>query len=324
MEAGLVESLLPGLESSVQYISKAVPYIYTTAGAFAAKQLYNDYGKSRTMPKYLRNRSSARAARRYAPYRQAPTMAPSTMTHTRRTRFYHNLGTKPGSFATKRSTHEIPKNTNSSDKRIHSISLVRINWSDDDENLSTREHRIVNVRGVKFRKWFAFKPEKTNVDRPVTIRWCVINPKLNTGSNVTDINPGTNFFMSEDPSNEFSKDFPLTGTAFDYMNRGINRKRYGVLKQGFITLTPDPGQNSNYKDNKYHKLLQFYIPIKRQMKWASNNPGVTLPNSNLYFVWWYCDTGDMETAQQYPTNNDVPIQHMSEITTYFRTAAPFV
>lgn len=260
-----------------------------------------------------------------APSTLSPTasLAPSTTSATVRTRFYHNLGTRPGSFGTKRSTFNTGKTTGLFDKEIHSIPLVRIPFSDADDVLNSREHRIVNVRGVKFRKWFQFKPEKTNIDRPITIRWAVINPKDNSGDRTVDINPGTNWFVSEDPENEFMTDFPSTGNSFDYMSRAINRKKYGVLKQGHFTLSPDPGQTSNYKDNRYQKLLQFYIPIKRQMKWP-NNTTANLPNANIYFAWWYCDTGDMETAQQYATTNNVPIQTMNRITTYFRTAKPFM
>lgn len=238
------------------------------------------------------------------------------------TKFYHGLGIRPGSQGVKKSTREIPKGIGFKDKELHFITLVDIPYSDVDDLRNTREHRIVNVRSVKIRKWFSFKPGILVV-KPITVRWAILNPRDNSGAGATDIAPGTDFFMSPDPGADPAENFPATGNVFQYMNRAINRRRYGVLKEGHFQLTPDPANNAvpTVADSTYQKFLSIYVPIRRQMKWPNNT--TSSPNANLYFVWWYTSTGDMESAQQYTSDPSVPLQTISEVTTYFKTTAAF-
>ena len=138
-----VENALPVLEQAVEHVERAVPYIYTAAAGLAARRLYRDglpvvtpqQGTSMPLRRGSRVRRTLypvtpeRSVRPRIETRTPPTFAPSM---TPRTRFHHNLGVRPGSFGTKRTTHDISKTTTSTDKRIHVIRLVRIPWSSDN------------------------------------------------------------------------------------------------------------------------------------------------------------------------------------------------
>jgi hypothetical protein len=304
-------------------------------GSTAAGLTYAAYkGTSRYMSKRTRQPFYSGSTRppkmlrgTYVPsYQSAATSAPSRQTRTRRTRFRHNLGVRPGSFASKKVLRASTKKIGDAEKTLHVYEMVRIPFSDDDDSLNTRNAKLVNVRGVKWRHWFQFKPDNTStrITRPVSIRWAVINPKDNTGQGSVDVD-GSDFFISHSPDDDFTQDFPATGTTFRYMNKQINRKKYGVLKEGSFVLSPDVTSGNittnAVKDSSFAKLIHFYVPIKRQMKWGDNI--TELPVANIYFVWWYCKLADLDTAATYVDVNTTPIQHMYEHQTYFRTAKPF-
>ncbi|MFC2082404.1 hypothetical protein ACFLQT_01620 [Bacteroidota bacterium] len=47
------------------------------------------------------------------------------------------------------------------------------------------------------------------------------------------------------------------------------------------------------------------------------------PTENLYFVWWYCQLGTINSPKDYPTANDAPIETLTDTITYFKTAAQY-
>lgn len=200
-------------------------------------------------------------------------------------------------------------------------SLIRVPYS-DTERMNSRQGRLANVRGVKFRCWFQLKNQaesSTKVDSPIMVRWCILNPKENTG--VTgDVGP-TNFFISVDPDQEEATDFPGTGTSFSYMNRQINRRQYGVMQQGKFVLHQDPASNNSRLGMGAKKNINLWLPIKRQMKWPNNT--TEEPNTNIYFCYWYCQMGDNTASRKFPTSNDAPLEMNFEAVTYFKDSPGF-
>lgn len=317
-------------------------YAYVAGEAFAvgssfvglgvgARQAYKDY----------RNRGKNMYSRKRGP----PTMIPtspmkrmrgssnvSTVQARGRTRYHHNLGRRPGFMTSKRDSRKSGVEDEREEKKIHVERLVNIQYSDADTDMTKREHRMVNVRGVALRKFFVIKPA-FDFNRPITVRWAVLNPKENSGQ-VADIN-NIDFFMSKNPTTEETGDF-LDGQNltvnmdwFDAMTRPINKRKYGVLREGYFTLSPDSAGLIDRKNPKQQKYLKLYLPIHKQMKWASNSTTLEagFPEANLFFVYWYCFKGDLDasaTGYTMDAKATIPFETKHEITTYFRTAAPHI
>lgn len=301
--------------------------------AYGGYRIYKDgFLPKESSGMYKRKRGSSSMMRRNVrTRRKAPTRAPyaaksgrNFASATKKTAYYSNLGVKPGSHATKKHTRKTPVTNSAEDKKLHTIRLMKIPFSDADTDMSSREHRLVNVKGVSVTKWISFKGPTSNGDLPLNIRWAVLNPKQNNGitANIDEVD----FFMSKNPTTETTTNFiPGSQDWYDLMTRAINKRKYGVIKEGFFTLNPaETSQNDVRKTARQQKLIKLYLPVNRQVKWASNgttdNEG--FPDANMFFVWWYCARGDLGQAQKYVGTNDVPLETSAEITTYFRTAAP--
>lgn len=204
------------------------------------------------------------------------------------------------------------------DKTQYVERLVTAPYS-TDEKMNSRQGRLANVRGVKLRMWFNLKNQSevsNKFDYPIMVRWAILNPKENTGE-LGDVGP-TNFFIGVDPDQEEATDFPGTGNCFQFQNRQINRRQYGVMQQGKFVLHQNPSSTSDRLGLGAQKSIYLWLPIKRQMKWASN---VTeTPNTNVYFVYWYTVKGDKDTARYF---TDGPIDMTAEAITYFKDSPGF-
>lgn len=314
MELGFVESWLPAVEQSVGYISRAVPYIYGAAGALAGRQVYKDYGKSRM----LRKRTMAPRAGRRVRYKTSPTFAPSMKTSFRHTPYYFNLGLRPGHYPSKKHLETFSDSV-LRDKRLRVEPLISVPYS-DSERMNSRQGRLANVRGVKLRIWFQLKNQSegaVKMNEPIMVRWAVLNPKTNDGT--VDSIEENNFFISQDPQTEEAEDFPSTGNCFRYMNRKINRRKYGVLQQGKFIIQNDVDSNNTRVSMKSKKSVNLWLPVRRQMKWGNNIDDD--PNSNLFFVCWYCDAGDKDDPQRHAADGVMDI--VGEKVTYFKDSPGF-
>lgn len=279
-------------------------------------------GRSRRSVSRSRSRSRNRGSTRSTSvrYRLGPTTAPALRSKFSKTPYWRTLGLRPGRYPSKK--HVVDElDTDSFDKIQNVQSLIRVPYS-DTEAMNARQGRLANVRGVKFRCWFQIKNQaesSTKVDSPLMVRWAILNPKENTG--VTgDVGP-TNFFISSDPTQEEAEDFPGTGTCFQFMNRQINRRLYGVMQQGKFVLHQDPSSNNSRLGMGAKKQINLWLPIKRQMKWPNNT--TEEPNTNIYFVWWFCQMGDNTASRKYATSNDAPIEKYHEAVTYFKDSPGF-
>lgn len=246
-----------------------------------------------------------------------PTMAPSVRTSFRRTSYFTTLGMRPGRYPSKKHLKEGDK-TDLVDKSQYVESLVEVPYS-DSERMNSRQGRLANVRGVKFRVWFNIKNQAESSDKfnvPLMVRWAILLPKENTGS-TGDVGP-TNFFIDQDPETEEATDFPSQGDCFKYQNRQINRRLYGVMQQGKFILAQDPASTNSRLDVKALKNVNIWLPLKRQMKWANNT--TPDPNTNIYFVCWYTLMGDRTSL---PVFTDGPLEFHYEAVTYFKDSLGF-
>lgn len=251
-----------------------------------------------------------------------PQEVPAARTPIKKTRFHNELGIPVNkSMGSRRNRADWGPTTTDQDKQRHVIPLVDIPWSSEETQLNARASALVNVTGVKLRFWFAIKAqlqEASNIyDRPLQIRWALVNPRDNTGA-VTDITAGDGFFVSDNPIQSDGANFPTTGNCFKYMNRPINKRRYGVMQEGTFTLWKDPASNNSRASLHGRKLLSLWIPINKQMRFDSNTTatGAEYPTTNVFFVWWYCVQGDTLTSKAFAAGNQ-PLDVLGETITYF-------
>lgn len=277
---------------------------------------------------HLRGTARRRIAASPAPVKRKWTRAmgssitPAARSQYKKSRYHYQLGVKPGTNASRRYKHE-QISIGSVDKTLHAYAMVNAEYSDVDEVMNRRTGRLAVVSGVKFRAWFNLKTQGSSSAKykePIQVRWAILNPADHTTGTVLDVTLGNNFFISDSPASDDATDFPSTGTAFRYMNRKINQRKYGVLQEGTFILQQDVASNGTRMDIRSKKLLSLWCPVNKQMKWPNNATGSAnrFPSANLYFVWWYCPLGDTTASAKYPTSNDVPLECNHETITYFR------
>lgn len=276
-------------------------------------------GTLRSGRKRVRSSSSSRRSRGSGRRRlnYGPTRAPAIRTGFRRTNYFTTLGMRPGRYPSKK---HLIQNQNAAllDKVQYVERLVSVPYS-DSERMNARQGRLANVRGVKFRCWWQLKNQSEisdKLDVPIMVRWAILLPKENTGEN-GDVGP-TNFFIDPDPTTEEAVDFSSGVNCFGIQNRQINRRLYGVMQQGKFILAQDPGSNNSRLSIKAFKMVNLWLPLKRQMKWANNVD--EFPNTNIYFVCWYSKMGDKNTGSQF---TDGPLEFHWESQTYFKDSLGF-
>lgn len=261
---------------------------------------------------------------------------PSYQSRTKRARYTAQLGVPVTKHTSKKHTLHT-SGGDISDKQLAVQRLIAVPYSDDDTKLDHRQGKLCNVKGVKMRFWFSYEcpffnaytsadPNSSLINirqmtiDPIQIRWAILNPKDNDGLTT---NKDLKFFDSENPGVDDAKNFPTTGNCFQFMNRKINNRQYGVVKEGTFIL--QPGQDSdgwtNGPRNKLSskKLINLWLPIKKQVRWENNATGTgdEFPTTNLFFVWWYCRLGDSTDPRKYPVDTINPIKYHYEKCTYW-------
>lgn len=276
-------------------------------------------GRARSSRAIVSRRAGLRGGKRSWSRAMGASSAPSARTKFKRSRFYTGLGLKPG-FSVSKKYYFSSSSSNVQDKSLYIDRMIRADYDANEGLGNRRTGRLCDVRGVKMRHWFSLKnlvAASQVHDAPIQVRWAILNPKTNTGAS-TDINT-TNFFMNdgEIDGNDDATDFPTTGRCFKYMNRKVNKRRYGILQEGTFLLSNDVSSDNSRLSPTARKLLSLYIPVSRQMKWGTNVASDVTPTTNLYFVWWYVQEGDKDTAKKFGTG-DTPIDHTYESITYFK------
>lgn len=262
---------------------------------------------------------------------------PAVRSSVKKSRFAANLGVPESRLINKK--HGLQFSTNIvPDKTLSAHRLISVDWSDDDTSLKTRQGKLCNVKGVKMRVWFNLQPAKGSYpnattsdpnsdnmralwEEPLQVRWAIINPKNNDGSTT---NLDKKFFISDNPIDEASQNFPTSGNCFAYMNRKINRAEYGVLQEGTFILRPpnvDYWTGGGTVPLTGKKFISTWIPINKQMRWETTQQFDYWPVANVFFVYWYCKLGDSNAGKAFPLAGTPlyanPIDVHCERITYF-------
>jgi len=242
-----------------------------------------------------------------------------------RSQYQTQLGRRTGKYTTRR--HQAGATiTNLPDKSKNSIRLIQVPYNADKTVINTRKTNLTQIKNYKFRAWFQFPSKVTTTDaryqRPLQVRWAVLNPKDNDGNaGVSDVD----FFISANPISTQSSNFPTSNRSFQYMSRKINREAFGVLKEGSFILQND-NENGNDTANRLslptsaYKFINLYVPVKKQMKFISD--AATHPEQNLYFVYWYTVLEDPDAATNFTTTAN-PLMCSYKHTTYFTNSQMF-
>lgn len=267
---------------------------------------------------------------KYTPKRLFGTKA-GTSTRTSASRYRSQLGRYPGKFSTRRHTSFPALNSQITACEMHGFRLINCPWSDNDVLINRRQSNLVNVRGVRLRVQFALNnslaESEAGTQLPIEVRWAIINPKQNTGAAFDRTVFNDEFLISRNPGEQMALDFP-TGANKNYwtlMYDAINKEKYGVVKEGRFMLTPNFYANNGFSNvNSANKLMQIYIPIKRQMKWENNNEdaGSEYPEANLYFVYWYTSSNNITSTNPFDgtTGKTPPLAMRHEMTLYFKNS----
>ncbi|QUS52618.1 capsid protein [Mute swan feces associated circular virus 14] len=201
------------------------------------------------------------------------------------------------------------------DKSLYAERVIRIPYDASEKVINRRNDLLVNVSGVRIRRNFFlrnFPVNDTKLRYPVTIRWAIINPKENNGSDQLD---GGEFVRARNPTTSPYGSFPSganPGDSFDLLSLKINSESFGVLKQGSFELRAQE-QQIRYTGSTT-KIVDVWIPLKREIHFADNE--TAFPEENLYFVWWYCGSLSTVTTKEY-TGLNAQVAVFGEQTAYF-------
>lgn len=254
-------------------------------------------------------------------------------------RYRNQLGRKPGKYGTRRNWYQSIEDGNEQDKKAHFHRLISAAWSENETQINKRRGQLCNVVGVKVRMLWEMKATLTaNANaykQPIQIRWAVVNPKENSGSDLLRNASPNEFWIDADPTSNMYKNWTTTGNCMSYTSRKINRDAWGVLREGTFVLCPNPsGTGDNTLDARLGRSmgnqLNLWIPVRRQMSWTTNDEVTASrwPEENIYFVWWYCKQFDSTDAQKMnsATADDIaqmPFRTVCERTTFFKNSQMF-
>lgn len=164
-----------------------------------------------------------------------------------------------------------------------------------DERMSDQ----VNFRGIKF--CFVFRVEGAIGTAQAWMNVAVISPKANLTS--SDAIPDAEFFRNPYGSSRKMDFSDVNLNNLDYRCAAINTDNYNIHMRKRLVLGP-----AGSTEGKKERLLEFYMPLKRQIRYASGS--VYPEGKNMYLVYWF-STSDGGTPA-----NSVKVQYT--LKKYFR------
>lgn len=261
---------------------------------------------------------------RYTP-RRGGLFPAAVSTPTRASRYRAQLGRPIRRFSKRVHTSFGVRKSNLPDKTLHWDRLISIPWSEDETQINRRRSNLVNVQGIRVRYQFKIKDtlavDEVGLRQPLLVRWAIINPKDNDGSDKSADQPN-DWFISRDPGEQMDLPMNTNHRYFTYAQSPINKMKYGVVKEGkFLLSAVQTRDNAADFKTASSKTVAFNIPIKKQMKFDvnANDPGDDRPETNLYMVYWYTRYNEFNSGVTFnaTATRSVPIETLHETSMYF-------
>lgn len=166
--------------------------------------------------------------------------------------------------------------TNMNPLTLEQTQLLNIVKTAGSTAYDRRLHDQLNFRGIKV--CMNFRAEGALGTAKAHMNVAVISPKadLFSSNNI----PSSDFFR--DPTgNDRGIDFgDVSLLDLDYHCSAINTDKYNVHKRIKFDVGP-----SGSTEGKKEKFIEFYLPVKRQIRY---NAGTMYPEGkNMYLVWWF-------------------------------------
>lgn len=181
------------------------------------------------------------------------------------------IGNPVGRSGTKRYQQVDASTLQRATRTLYSNNLAEIPH-DVDNNIDSRQRDMVNLRGIKI--CFNLNNQSGNV---MCCNIAVVGLKAGVGAvSVTD------FFRGN--SDNRGKDFSVALNQTEFHCLPLNSDKFVVLTHKRFKLAatdnaPSSNQISQWKD------LQFYIPIKRQLRYTSDTG--TSGISTVHMMYWF-------------------------------------
>jgi len=184
------------------------------------------------------------------------------------------LGDPVGSSGAKWDTLNIGY-TNLSPETLNSLPLLNITkfvGSAYDRRLMDQ----LNFRGIKV--CMNFRAEGALGTAKAMMNVAVISPKAELASSSSV--PVGDFFRNPTGGDRGMDFGDVALESLDYYCTPINTDKYTIHKRTKFMLGPS-GSTEGHKE----KFIDFYVPLKRQIRYES---GSSFPEGrNLYLVWWF-------------------------------------
>lgn len=188
---------------------------------------------------------------------------------------------------------------NMSPETLQQLSLLNITKTAGSSAYDRRLHDQLNFRGIKF--CMNFRAEGALGTAKAMMNVAVISPK----SDLTSASPiPVNDFFRNPSGTDRGVNFDDAALqSLDYYCSAINTDKYTVHKRTKFMVGP-----SGSTEGSKEKYIDFYVPLKRQIRYES---GTNFPEGrNLYLIWWF-NTSDGGT----PANS---IRFTYRVTRYFK------
>lgn len=186
------------------------------------------------------------------------------------------LGDPVGSSSAKWDTLNTVGLLNMSPESLLQIPLLNVTKVGGSTAYDRRLMDQLNFRGIKI--CMNFRAEGALGTAKAFMNVAVISPKADLTS--AAVIPNTDFFRNPTGNDRGINFGDLQLEYMDYYCSAINTDKYHVHTRKKFMVGP-----SNSTEGGKEKFLDFYIPLKRQIRYQSgtNNP----EGKNLYLVWWF-------------------------------------
>jgi len=194
---------------------------------------------------------------------------------TRTTRGINRVGEPVGASSAKWDSLNLDY-TNLSPLVLQQAQLLNITKTAGSDAYDRRLHDQLNFRGIKV--CMNFRAEGALGTAKAFMNVAIISPKADLASSV---NVGNIDFFRDPTGSDRAINFGDPALLdLDYHCSAINTDKYNIHKRMKFEVGP-----SGSTEGKKEKFIEFYVPIKRQIRYNAGN--IFPVGKNMYLVWWY-------------------------------------